>query len=252
MRTFKKRNKGARKISPHEKFALSDLLLACGTVRDSESRATALEILEDEVPEVTSRIKNSSTNRGHVMNIINACLKYSALGSLIKIIRGFEGETSLPMQAIDEYLVRIRTQRYPQEHLEELERIIYRLDISIVQLKKLYHTSIPSDWLPLQAENQQELLSAMIQNLAHSTDNNDKTDPLLEFAERIALDTRDAEERLEGWISKTAQFLQCEHIIESIRNKVRLEKNHSSLLQTYFLVKIYPYEPYFKKFLLEA
>jgi hypothetical protein len=85
-----------------------DLLLACPSMHDLETRKTVLDMLP---PQILHAIRHHAQTRAHVMNIVRACQNYTGgLDTLVTAVRFFEGD-SIPMQALDRFLARAGQER---------------------------------------------------------------------------------------------------------------------------------------------
>jgi hypothetical protein len=79
---------------------LVDLLLACPSMQDPETRKAVLEMLPSQI---SNAIRHHAQNRVHVLNIIRTCQNYSGgLEALIDGVRFFDGG-QFCMQEIEDF-----------------------------------------------------------------------------------------------------------------------------------------------------
>jgi len=249
--SIRKKLKIARKLTYRENLALLEVLLACSSMKNLDGRSTILDLLYESVQNKQGRtafqklqekaantIEDSSASRLHIMDIIKVSIKYHVLGDLIEILRGLEGQASLPMQQVDAYFNKLASQVCTGEQLEKLERIITELDIADAQILRLYRVSVPPDWLPLEEEDELALCPKILDHLAHAPDDEEGIPPLFEFVERLASQKQKMRGKLKQWVDEVARFLGKADLIGSLRAKLADESSHPSLIQPYMMVKL--------------
>src|SRR5437879_5187038 len=160
----------ARALAPREKEQLVNKLLACRTMRDSNSRYQVVQELS--FAGSIERASNS-TDKVDMMNIVNRCLDFSdGLQQLIERIE-YREEDSQPVQHLRHFLYILFSSPQPIviniDLLARLYKFTTNLQVAKEELHKLYRkTGVNDGRLPqrYQSIDEDKTLPLMIQELA--------------------------------------------------------------------------------------
>jgi len=206
----------ARHFSFDEIGPLVEKLLACKTIKDLESRKTVLSVLR---PAISENIQKSDTDNIHVTNIVTTCLNYVlGIQELVDIVRFYEKE-SIPMQALDAYIRELFPGVVTYNQFMKLKKIVEQGKWYKANIEVAYSASAPPGYSSPTSNDEANLLSSMLEDLAAVVKLPNGSVPLLTFVGHLTNRASGSpiQEKLWGWIRETADELGIELSLPSIR-----------------------------------
>src|SRR6266702_2692733 len=175
-------------LATRERQKLVNLLFECSTMSRKEAR--------DQIVAELPKAIQSSIRRDHqstkldIRLILDTCLNYGGgLEELIATVRHYE-ESSLQMQAVDEFVQELFTYdakvRKKEQH-EKLELTISTINLDEIDLERLYAASVPDDplstakWYYPRGSSKGEILSQMLSRLVDAPIPEGDVPPILKF-----------------------------------------------------------------------
>jgi hypothetical protein len=243
-------------IKQHYKKFLSDALLKCASISDSETRNT---IVNDLLTDKINNIKRHSSNRIDVVNIISRCMEYhDGLETLINTIKMFEGDTESMKKVYDLVpLIFDFSSNFSSHRWRELLLLISDIFISEEDLKNFYYKSIPlhvdkisesySIWniikhlsdIPLQNDNTLPLL-IFIDQITRSLQDKSLIDPLNQWIENVKTDFTEHSPGIE--IKSTPEKPNVNHPIHLLIKLTPELKKQTTLSKLLFKIDVYSWK----------
>lgn len=188
-----------RDFSVEAQRHLVDLLLDCLSMSNSRHRAAVLKQLPRRIQDIVFSGDNAKTD---VSLLIDACLNYQwGMEALLDAIYYFESN-SIGIQAIYDFLQRVRPQSVSLLQLAELRTILQGLEVDDTVLLKSYRSASPTAPLPT-AYAERGLLPCLLDTLATSLD---ERRPIIPFVRSLIGYSADPNTRMqiEQWTARIA------------------------------------------------
>jgi hypothetical protein len=163
---------------------LVDAFEACTYMNDSH-RSTVLERLPSQIQ---GSIQYDSTRRGHIANILTACLNYSDDGiqKLIHALYIFEGDSKQMLYLKQEIKLVLRTKPVERKLLLQLRTLLRELPKSLRLLRYCFRKSYGESLPVMEGEHELQTRERMLSILVDAPRRSISTFPILEFFARIA------------------------------------------------------------------